>query len=289
MRRRLRRQRRMREALLLDLGALVFELHRQGRREPELLQAKAAELKAVDEEVRALADALEAGDGMMQLVAAGIAGSCENCGSLLSTDARYCAACGAAALPALEASGAARGGLGPRASGLETAEQSLRLEAGRPEDCRRARAGDEPSRSPSPSASRSRDEPAEDEPEPEDEPRGRARTRTSRAREPEPESRFEPLSPGPLAAELVAVQEAPAQTERRLDASCPTCGAPAERGQLVCLECGSRIALAYKRPPELEAAGGDHGDSRGCSWPWARWSRTRRSATRPRTRWPPRR
>jgi hypothetical protein len=101
MRRRLRRQRRMREALLLDLGAIVFELHRQGRREPELLQAKAAELKAIDEEVRALADALDAEEGMMQLVAAGIAGSCENCGSLLSTDARYCGACGAAALPAL--------------------------------------------------------------------------------------------------------------------------------------------------------------------------------------------
>jgi hypothetical protein len=102
LRRRLRRQRQMREALLLDLGAIVYELHRQGRREPELLQAKAAELKAIDHEVRALAEALDEDQGMMQLVAAGIAGSCENCGSLLSTDARYCGACGKAALPALE-------------------------------------------------------------------------------------------------------------------------------------------------------------------------------------------
>ena len=47
----------------------------------------------------------------------------------------------------------------------------------------------------------------------------------------------------------MAVQGAPDQTERTLDGSCPTCGAPAERGQLVCLECGSRIALAYRRPP----------------------------------------
>jgi len=101
LRRRLRRQRQMREALLLDLGAIVYELHRQGRREPDLLQAKAAELKAVDQEVRALAEALDADEGMMQLVAAGIAGSCENCGTLLSIDARYCAACGKAALPAL--------------------------------------------------------------------------------------------------------------------------------------------------------------------------------------------
>jgi hypothetical protein len=104
LRRRLRRQRQMREALLLDLGAIVYELHRQGRREPELLQAKAAELKAIDHEVRALAEALDADQGMMQLVAAGIAGSCENCGSLLSTDARYCGACGKAALPALQES-----------------------------------------------------------------------------------------------------------------------------------------------------------------------------------------
>ena len=104
LRRRLRRQRQMREALLLDLGAIVYELHRQGRREPELLQAKAAELKAIDHEVRALAEALDADQGMMELVAAGIAGSCENCGSLLSTDARYCGACGKAALPALQES-----------------------------------------------------------------------------------------------------------------------------------------------------------------------------------------
>ena len=103
MRRRLRQQRRMREALLLDLGALVFELHRQGRREPELLQAKAAELSAVDQEVRALSHALDAGQTLHELVATGIAGSCGSCGSLLSTDARYCSACGAPAMPALGA------------------------------------------------------------------------------------------------------------------------------------------------------------------------------------------
>ena len=31
--------------------------------------------------------------------------------------------------------------------------------------------------------------------------------------------------------------------------TCPTCGAAAETGALICLECGSRITLAYKRPP----------------------------------------
>src|SRR3954447_13680338 len=97
MRRRRRPQQRIREALLLDLGALVFELHRQGRREPELLQAKAAELTAVDEEVRGLADALDVGVELPQRVAPGIAGSCENCGGILTTDARYCPSCGAPA------------------------------------------------------------------------------------------------------------------------------------------------------------------------------------------------
>lgn len=33
------------------------------------------------------------------------------------------------------------------------------------------------------------------------------------------------------------------------ETACRTCGASAERGQLVCLECGSRIALSYRRPP----------------------------------------
>ena len=59
MRRRLREQRRVREALLLDLGALVYELHRQGKRAPELLQQKAAELTDIDDEVRELEDGLK--------------------------------------------------------------------------------------------------------------------------------------------------------------------------------------------------------------------------------------
>jgi hypothetical protein len=59
MRRRLRERRRVRDEMLLDLGALVFELHKQDKRAPELLQRKAAELDEVDAEVRALEDALE--------------------------------------------------------------------------------------------------------------------------------------------------------------------------------------------------------------------------------------
>jgi hypothetical protein len=57
--RRLRRRRREREAMLLDLGALVYELHRQGERNPELLQQKAIELGRVDREVRQLENSIE--------------------------------------------------------------------------------------------------------------------------------------------------------------------------------------------------------------------------------------
>lgn len=45
--------------------------------------------------------------------------------------------------------------------------------------------------------------------------------------------------------EASAVSDAPAATAT----TCPGCGAPARRGQLVCLECGARVALVYRRPP----------------------------------------
>jgi hypothetical protein len=61
MRRRLRDRKRERETRLLDLGALVYELHRQGKRAPELLQQKAAALTLIDNEVREL-EAELAGD-----------------------------------------------------------------------------------------------------------------------------------------------------------------------------------------------------------------------------------
>ena len=34
--------------------------------------------------------------------------------------------------------------------------------------------------------------------------------------------------------------------------TCPNCAAPADPGQLMCLECGSRLALDYQRPPTWE-------------------------------------
>ena len=42
--------------------------------------------------------------------------------------------------------------------------------------------------------------------------------------------------------------EGSAEPRAPADTTCPSCEAPAERGQLVCLECGARLALDYRRP-----------------------------------------
>jgi hypothetical protein len=129
LRRRLDRQERLREALLLDLGAIIFELHRQRRREPELLQAKAAELDAVDAEVRALSLALEDGRELPELTASGLVATCTACGSLMGSGDRYCPHCGAAAGAVLPPSDNGAG-----AGELEGAEE---------EDLREAEGGQE--------------------------------------------------------------------------------------------------------------------------------------------------
>jgi hypothetical protein len=77
------RLRRTRDALLLELGALVYELHRQGERAPELLQQKAGELGEVDERVRAETPD-EAGPG-----------TCPDCGAEAEPGQLVCTNCGA--------------------------------------------------------------------------------------------------------------------------------------------------------------------------------------------------
>lgn len=94
MRRRLRILRRRREAMLLDLGALVLEMHRHGRFLPDGVARRAAEAVGTDAELRALSRALEAGDGNPDLVAAGVAGNCPACGALHTLGASFCSQCG---------------------------------------------------------------------------------------------------------------------------------------------------------------------------------------------------
>jgi hypothetical protein len=80
--------------MLLDLGALVLEMHRHGRFLPDSLQRRAAEAVGTDAELRSLSRSLEAGDGNPDLVAAGVAGNCERCGALHTIGAGYCSQCG---------------------------------------------------------------------------------------------------------------------------------------------------------------------------------------------------
>src|ERR671916_440760 len=54
MRRRVRRLRRTREVLLRELGALVVEMHRLDRQNPDLVARRASELRAIDDELRGL-------------------------------------------------------------------------------------------------------------------------------------------------------------------------------------------------------------------------------------------
>jgi hypothetical protein len=80
--------------MLLDLGALVLEMHRHGRFLPDSLQRRAAEAVGTDAELRALSRSLEAGDGNPDLVAAGVAGNCSRCGALHTIGSAYCSQCG---------------------------------------------------------------------------------------------------------------------------------------------------------------------------------------------------
>jgi hypothetical protein len=111
MRRRARRLRRTREVQLRELGALVVEMRRLGRDNPELVARKTAEATAVDEELRGLRTALGERQTVEHVVAAGVSGSCARCGTLLGTDDRFCPQCGR---PVAErADGAAAAGAAP--------------------------------------------------------------------------------------------------------------------------------------------------------------------------------
>jgi hypothetical protein len=115
MRKRVRRLSRVREVLLRELGALVVEMRRLGRDNPELIARKSAEVLAIDEELRGLRDALGERQTVEQVVAAGVAGSCARCGTLMATDDRFCPRCGLAVaeVEAAEVAEAARAGVEP--------------------------------------------------------------------------------------------------------------------------------------------------------------------------------
>jgi hypothetical protein len=93
LRRRLRHLEQVKELGLRDVGGLQLELHRAGTSNKKLVDAKLKELRATDDELRALRTALEADDDVIELRETGIA-ACENCGALVGSDAKFCSACG---------------------------------------------------------------------------------------------------------------------------------------------------------------------------------------------------
>jgi hypothetical protein len=94
MRRRARKASSLREAQVRELGVLVVEMERLGRRNEELLARKARKIAALDRELDGLSRSLGGRRTLAQVVAAGIAGGCPGCGSLLGTDDRFCSHCG---------------------------------------------------------------------------------------------------------------------------------------------------------------------------------------------------
>jgi hypothetical protein len=95
MRKRLRRAQQIRDDLVHDLGALVMEMHRQGRHDPALVERKAREAVTADAEVRALGGALDRGEPL----AGGVTTPCRSCGALVAGTDSFCSRCGTAVTP----------------------------------------------------------------------------------------------------------------------------------------------------------------------------------------------
>jgi hypothetical protein len=95
MRRRARFLRRARELAYRDLGGLVFDLHRFGQRNDQVVLAKLATLGHIDAELRSLEEALREIRPVTVLREAGIA-ACPRCAAIHGSDDRFCPGCGLA-------------------------------------------------------------------------------------------------------------------------------------------------------------------------------------------------
>jgi hypothetical protein len=95
MRRRMRFLRKARELAYRDLGGLVFDLHRFGRRNDALVLAKLETIGRIDGELRALQDTLAERRPVTVLREAGVA-ACPRCAAIHGSDDRFCPNCGLA-------------------------------------------------------------------------------------------------------------------------------------------------------------------------------------------------
>jgi hypothetical protein len=95
MRRRARFLRKARELAYRDLGGLVFDLHRYGRRNDVLVLAKLDTIGRIDGELRALEASLAERQAVTVLREAGVA-ACPRCAAIHGSDDRFCPNCGLA-------------------------------------------------------------------------------------------------------------------------------------------------------------------------------------------------
>jgi hypothetical protein len=95
MRRRARFLRKARELGYRDLGGLVFDLHRFGQRNDQLVLAKLAALRQIDMELRELEEVLHDRRPVTVLREVGIA-ACPRCAAIHGSDDRFCPGCGLA-------------------------------------------------------------------------------------------------------------------------------------------------------------------------------------------------
>jgi hypothetical protein len=93
VRRRARFLRKARELAYRDLGGLVFNLHRFGQRNDELVLNKLNTLAHLDTELRTLETALGERDTVTVLREAGVT-ACPRCAAIHSGDDRFCPNCG---------------------------------------------------------------------------------------------------------------------------------------------------------------------------------------------------
>jgi hypothetical protein len=94
LRRRLRKLARARADQFTKLGTLVVDARKRSNgSQPEIVERRAAEIAELDRQVRELAHAVDPHADRREL-ASGVAGGCRECGELLSTEDRFCPACG---------------------------------------------------------------------------------------------------------------------------------------------------------------------------------------------------
>ena len=93
VRRRARFLRKARELAYRDLGGLVFNLHRFGKRNDALVLAKLSTIARIDGELRGLESALGESRRVTVLREAGVT-ACPRCAAIHSSEDRFCPSCG---------------------------------------------------------------------------------------------------------------------------------------------------------------------------------------------------